>query len=93
MVAVKVQRAGVHERVADDLETLGELAADLGMVGQLSPRLQDQLLALLIAVADRRPDEAAELIIDIGERREAADEAALRRGDRSHRAISRRHAC
>jgi len=53
---------------------------DLGMVGQLSPRLQEQLLALLIAVADRRPDEAAEVIIDIGQRQETADEGALRHG-------------
>jgi ubiquinone biosynthesis protein len=53
---------------------------DLGMVGQVAPRLQEQLLALLIAVADRRPDEAAEVIIDIGQRRDNADELALRKG-------------
>jgi ubiquinone biosynthesis protein len=51
---------------------------DLGMVGQLSPRMQEQLLALLIAVAEHRPDEAAEVIIDLGQRRESADEAGLR---------------
>jgi ubiquinone biosynthesis protein len=53
---------------------------DLGMVGQLSPRMQEQLLSLLIAVADHRPDEAAEIVIAIGQRREGADEGALRHG-------------
>jgi ubiquinone biosynthesis protein len=52
---------------------------DLGMVGRLSARTQDQLLALLLAAAEGRGDEAADVLIDLGQRRENFDEAALRR--------------
>jgi len=52
---------------------------DLGMVGQLSPRTQERLLELLIAVAEGRPDEASDVIIELGERRENFDEKGLRR--------------
>jgi predicted unusual protein kinase regulating ubiquinone biosynthesis (AarF/ABC1/UbiB family) len=52
---------------------------DVGMVGQLSPGIQERLLALLIGAAEGRPDEAADVIVDLGERREGFDEPALRR--------------
>src|SRR6185503_2163067 len=51
---------------------------DLGMVGQLAPRIQERLLELLIGAAEGRPDEATDVIIDLGERRENFNEAALR---------------
>jgi ubiquinone biosynthesis protein len=40
---------------------------DLGMVGHLPPMLQDQLLKLLLAVADGRGEEAAWLLARIGD--------------------------
>ena len=52
---------------------------DLGMVGRLSDRTQDRLLALLLAAAEGRGDEAADTLIELGERREGFNEAALRR--------------
>ena len=52
---------------------------DLGMVGRLSARTQDQLLELLLAAAEGRGDEAADVLIDLGQRRSAFDEPALRR--------------
>ena len=52
---------------------------DLGMVGRLSARTQDRLLELLIAAAEGRGDEAADILIDLGQRRATFDEAALRR--------------
>jgi ubiquinone biosynthesis protein len=52
---------------------------DLGMVGRLSDRIQDRLLALLMAAAEGRGDEAADVLIELGERREGFNEVALRR--------------
>jgi ubiquinone biosynthesis protein len=52
---------------------------DLGMVGRLGERVQEQLLALLMASSEGRGDEAADVLIDLGERREGFDEAALRK--------------
>ena len=52
---------------------------DLGMVGRLSERLQEQLLALLMASSEGRGDEAADVLIELGQRREGFDEAALRK--------------
>jgi ubiquinone biosynthesis protein len=39
---------------------------DVGMVGRVAPEMQDKLLKLLLAVAEGRSDEAAELAIRIG---------------------------
>jgi predicted unusual protein kinase regulating ubiquinone biosynthesis (AarF/ABC1/UbiB family) len=62
--------------VTDD----GKIAlVDLGMVGHLSVRTQERLLELLMAAAEGRGDEAADTLLDLGERREGFDEAALRR--------------
>ena len=52
---------------------------DLGMVGRLAERVQEQLLALLMAASEGRGDEAADVLIELGERREGFDEAALRK--------------
>jgi ubiquinone biosynthesis protein len=52
---------------------------DLGMVGHLSSRMQDRLLQLLMASAEGRGDEAADVMIEIGERLETFDEPAVRK--------------
>jgi predicted unusual protein kinase regulating ubiquinone biosynthesis (AarF/ABC1/UbiB family) len=52
---------------------------DLGMVSWLSPELQDRLLHFMLAVADRRTEQAADLALGMGERLEGFDEAAFRR--------------
>jgi predicted unusual protein kinase regulating ubiquinone biosynthesis (AarF/ABC1/UbiB family) len=52
---------------------------DLGMVGRLSDRIQEQLLELLMAASEGRGDEAADVLIELGERQDGFDEAALRR--------------
>jgi ubiquinone biosynthesis protein len=62
--------------VTDD----GRLALlDLGMVGRLSPGMQERLLKLLLAVSDGRGEEAADVAVTIGERRAESDEPAFRR--------------
>jgi predicted unusual protein kinase regulating ubiquinone biosynthesis (AarF/ABC1/UbiB family) len=58
----------------------GRLALiDLGMVGHLSPTLQDKLLKLILAIAEGRGEEAAESAIALGEKREDFDEGAFTR--------------
>jgi len=52
---------------------------DLGMVGVLSPRLQERLLELLMSAAEGRPDESADVIIELGQRQSGFDEPGLRR--------------
>ena len=52
---------------------------DLGMVSRLSPDLQEELLHFLLAVADCRTDQAADLALRMGERLEGFDEGAFRR--------------
>ena len=52
---------------------------DLGMVGHLSSRLQERLLQLFVVIADGQGDAAADIVLEIGERREGLDETALRR--------------
>jgi predicted unusual protein kinase regulating ubiquinone biosynthesis (AarF/ABC1/UbiB family) len=43
---------------------------DLGMVGRVMPGLQEQLLQLLLSIAEGRGDDAADIAIKIGERKE-----------------------
>jgi ubiquinone biosynthesis protein len=58
----------------------GRLALiDLGMIGYVTPRMQDYLLQLLLSVSDGRPDEAATCAIKLGQTRESFDETAFRR--------------
>lgn len=52
---------------------------DLGMVGRISPSLQESFLQLLLAVSDQRPDEVTRILLQIGECRESADTQAFRR--------------
>ncbi len=62
--------------VTDD----GKLALlDLGMVNRLSPARQEQLLTLLIAVAEGRADQAFAVALRIGRRLEHFDHAAAER--------------
>ena len=48
---------------------------DLGMVGRTTPRMQDKLLALLLAIGDGQGDRAAEVATSLGE---VAPDADLR---------------
>jgi ubiquinone biosynthesis protein len=58
----------------------GQLALiDLGMVGRLSPGVQEQLFKLMLAIADGRGDEAATIAIALGDKRDDFDEGAIRR--------------
>jgi ubiquinone biosynthesis protein len=52
---------------------------DLGMVGHLMPSLQEQLLQLLLAIAEGRGDEAAAIAIKIGDRKEDFSEKEFSR--------------
>jgi predicted unusual protein kinase regulating ubiquinone biosynthesis (AarF/ABC1/UbiB family) len=51
---------------------------DLGMVGHLTPRLQENLLQLVLAVSDGRGDDTASLAIKIGEPKEDFSEQPFR---------------
>jgi predicted unusual protein kinase regulating ubiquinone biosynthesis (AarF/ABC1/UbiB family) len=58
----------------------GRLALiDLGMIGYVTPRMQDYLLQLLLSVSDGRPDEAATYAMKLGQPRPEFDELAFRR--------------
>src|SRR5688572_10204295 len=52
---------------------------DLGMVGRLSGSVQEQLFRLMLAIADGRGDEAATVVISLGEKLEDFEEAHIRR--------------
>ena len=52
---------------------------DLGMVGRLSNTVQEQLFRLMLAIVDGRGDDAATVVISIGEKLETFEEAHLRR--------------
>lgn len=52
---------------------------DLGMIGRISPTMQERLLKLLLAVAEGRGEEAADVLIGIGEKLEGFDEASFKR--------------
>ena len=52
---------------------------DLGMIGHLTPTLQERLFRLVLAISEGRGDEAATVVIELGERRDDFDEAAVRR--------------
>ena len=60
--------------LADD----GRLALlDLGMVGRISPELQEHLTKLVMAISDARGPEAAQITIDLGETKAGFDRAAF----------------
>ena len=52
---------------------------DLGMVGRLATTMQERLFRLMLAISDARGDDAASLVIAIGETREDFDEMRMRR--------------
>ena len=52
---------------------------DLGMVGKIMPGLQEQLLQLLLAIAEGRGDDAADIAIKIGDRKEDFAEKEFKR--------------
>ncbi|HMF57318.1 MAG TPA: AarF/UbiB family protein [Pyrinomonadaceae bacterium] len=47
---------------------------DLGMVGYVTPRMQEEILQLLLAISEGRGDEAAEQTIKMGEPKPGFDE-------------------
>jgi ubiquinone biosynthesis protein len=52
---------------------------DLGMVGRISPAMQDRLLKLLLAISAGRGEDAADVMAAVGERLPEFDEKAFRR--------------
>jgi ubiquinone biosynthesis protein len=52
---------------------------DLGMIGRLSPDMQEQLLKVLLATSEGRSEEAADIAIQIGELSGKFEEQAYRR--------------
>jgi ubiquinone biosynthesis protein len=51
---------------------------DLGMVARLAPRLQEQLLQMVLAISEARADDAADVAIKIGEKSADFQEKAFR---------------
>jgi ubiquinone biosynthesis protein len=51
---------------------------DLGMVARLAPRLQEQLLQMILAISDGRADEAADVAMKIGETSDEFNEKEFR---------------
>jgi predicted unusual protein kinase regulating ubiquinone biosynthesis (AarF/ABC1/UbiB family) len=52
---------------------------DLGMIGRITPRMQENLLQLLLAISEGRGDEVADLTIKMGEPKEDFDEPGFTR--------------
>jgi ubiquinone biosynthesis protein len=52
---------------------------DLGMVGRIMPRLQEDLLQLLLAISEGRGEEAAQTAIKIGDPRDGFDQTEFAR--------------
>ena len=52
---------------------------DLGMVGRISSTLQEQLFKLILATGEGRGDDAAQVMISLGERHEDFNESDMRR--------------
>jgi predicted unusual protein kinase regulating ubiquinone biosynthesis (AarF/ABC1/UbiB family) len=52
---------------------------DLGMVGRIMPRLQEDLLQLLLAISEGRGEEATEIAIKVGEPRREFDQQEFTR--------------
>src|SRR5688572_20496312 len=52
---------------------------DLGMVGRLSTNMQERLFRLLLAISEARGDDAASIVIAIGDTHEDFDEMQMRR--------------
>ncbi len=52
---------------------------DLGMIGRISGNLQEQLFKLILAIGEGRGEDAANVLISLGERREDFNESEMRR--------------
>lgn len=52
---------------------------DLGMVARIGPRMQEQLLKLLLAISEGRSDDASEVALRMSEAKEGFDELLFRR--------------
>jgi ubiquinone biosynthesis protein len=52
---------------------------DLGMIGRLSPSMQETLLKLLLAVVDGRGEEAADVVVTLGEKLPEFNEPQFKR--------------
>jgi ubiquinone biosynthesis protein len=52
---------------------------DLGMIGRITPAMQEKLLKLLLAVSEGRGEEAAEVSVVLGEKQPDFDEPAFKR--------------
>jgi len=52
---------------------------DVGMVGRISGTLQERLFRLMLAISEGRGDEAASVVIAIGDKLESFDEMRVRR--------------
>jgi ubiquinone biosynthesis protein len=52
---------------------------DLGMIGRITPRFQDKLLQLLIAISEGHSDEAADIALELGTVRDDFNEMEFRR--------------
>jgi predicted unusual protein kinase regulating ubiquinone biosynthesis (AarF/ABC1/UbiB family) len=52
---------------------------DLGMVGRISWTLQEQLFKLILAIGEGRGEDAADVLVSLGERREDFNESEMRR--------------
>lgn len=52
---------------------------DLGMVGHTTPGMQENLLKILMAISEGKGDQAAELVIQIGQKNEHFDATEVRR--------------
>ncbi|HEX8904110.1 MAG TPA: AarF/ABC1/UbiB kinase family protein, partial [Longimicrobiaceae bacterium] len=50
---------------------------DLGMVGRVSPELQEQLVRLVLAISEGHGPEAAQITIDLGEEKQGFDRASF----------------
>jgi len=58
----------------------GRLALlDLGMVGRVSPPLQEDMLKVMLATSEGEAGEAADILIKLSEARESFDESTFRR--------------
>jgi ubiquinone biosynthesis protein len=52
---------------------------DLGMIGRLSPQMQERLLRLLLAISEGRGEEAADVAVALGEKLPEFNEPGFRR--------------
>jgi predicted unusual protein kinase regulating ubiquinone biosynthesis (AarF/ABC1/UbiB family) len=52
---------------------------DLGMIGRLSPQMQERLLKLLLAISEGRGEEAADVAVTLGEKLPDFNEPGFRR--------------